>query len=65
MKLDHHEFRMSMGMFELTPDQITNFAKWLLEHNYDIGSFLDSDMSVKRAAYNQFLEESTQIAVEE
>ena len=55
MKIDHHEFRMSMGMFELTPDDITQFAKWLLIQDEDPKKFLDKEMDEKRTIYSDFV----------
>ena len=54
MRVDHHEFRMSMGMFELTPEQITEFTGWLATQSENVNSFMDKDMSYKRNKYFEF-----------
>ena len=54
MKIDHHEFRVSMGMFELTPDDITKFAKWLISKDEDLKKFLNKDIQEKRTVYASY-----------
>jgi len=62
MKLDHHDFRMSRGMFKLTPDQITEFAKWLESQGEDVKEFMNKEMNFKREMHSKY---SSEASVEE
>lgn len=55
-----------MGMFELTPDEITAFVKWLIGQDRDPRKFMDEPQSVKRDTYRSYIrtEESTEVPQE-
>ena len=60
MKLDHHDFRISMNMFELTPDYITEFATWLEANGEDPKKFLSKEIGFKREMHTRFSNQKVQ-----
>ncbi len=54
MKIDHHEFRLAMGMFRLTPDEINAFAKWLIVQGHEIREFMNLEADIKRTKFSEF-----------
>jgi len=58
MKIDHHGIRITLDMFHLKPDEITDFVNWLIRKRVGQNEFLDMGFEAKREMYFKFKEES-------